>query len=253
MTISEPLHQVETSGPASGATVRLSARDVRETTWRALVAAGASAGEAQIAAEAVVFGEIHLGVGVDSARRELERTAAGYGPVRLTGDDVRVVSDSAGRGLLLLAPLAIGMVAARPASTPVLLPGFAWDPILIGFFVRHCGDGAPSFFAFEHREAKLLHGCRVDSDRSFTVYDDGQLDAISTLNPRMLSTLAAQPDGLVIVTDFGGFRAVDSLATVTAAVQRERQDHVFSHGVRIGRQLWTTLVDASRRYLAAEV
>ncbi len=252
MSLSEPMSQATIDDLGADVTVRVSAREVRETTWRALVATGVSAGEAQVAAEAVAFGEMHLGHGVELVLRELDRHLADASAVELTGSDLRVLEGGAHRGILLLAPLAVGILAARPASAPVLLPGFVWNPAIIGFFMNYCGDGAPSFFAFEHREAALIHGCRVDSDTSFTIYDDEQLRMTSTLNPRFVASLVGQPNGIVIVSNFGGFRGVDSAATTSKEDQRMRKNDIFGHGVHVGRERWTALYEASKRYLAAE-
>ncbi|MEO5832595.1 MAG: hypothetical protein ABIR83_04400, partial [Nakamurella sp.] len=53
--------------------MRVAVREIREATYRAVIAAGASAGEASTAAELTVHTEIHCGAGITAVLDELPR------------------------------------------------------------------------------------------------------------------------------------------------------------------------------------
>lgn len=111
---------------------RVSARELYETTWRALLAAGISAGEAASAARSVRHAEINFGAGLLAVPAELARATASREPCQLVRGAIDVVHDPSNRGILVLAPLAIGLVATPPSPSPVLIPGREWDPVLPG-------------------------------------------------------------------------------------------------------------------------
>lgn len=113
---------------ATSTRVRVAVREVHETAFRALIAAGVSGGEASTAARAVLDAEITDGSGITALVAELHRLPVGYVPVALRRGAIDTVDDPARRGPLLLGPLAVDLTAA--GEHPVLLPGAVMSTVL---------------------------------------------------------------------------------------------------------------------------
>lgn len=244
---------VENSPPThSHAEPRLAVREIREITWRALVTAGASAGEATLAADAVTFAEIHLGHGLESVTATLRIAPLEKAPVTLRAGSVDVIEDTATRGLLMVTPLGLGLVAARPASSPVLLPDQPWDPVLAGFMIRHCGPQTPAFFAFEIQGRRLIHGLKAGSDRSITMLDSVELDDLTKRNPQLIAKLPEQGRGVLLTSDFIGLRGHDAPPTFSADLLSSQWRSAYRDGVHVASHRWEPVYTAAQHYLVGD-
>lgn len=108
----------------AGATQRVSLREIREHTYRAMVTIGASTGEAALTADAVLHAELNAGSGLDDLLAELGRgpwPAGGLQCVRRPESplDMQVAAgDRAGAPRLGM--LLTDLVAGEPAGTTVI-------------------------------------------------------------------------------------------------------------------------------------
>ncbi|NDZ77874.1 hypothetical protein G3I19_04910 [Streptomyces sp. SID10853] len=246
------------NGGPEGAGHRVAVREIREAAFRAVVAAGASSGEAATAADLVVLGEVLDGTGVRALADELDRVPQGRQPVSCSGDTLVVLHDPAGRGPLLLGPPAADLAAA--GRRPVLLPGAWTSPVewilvsavartrtpLLATRIR--ADGSPGACALATADS-TLH--RADHPRAFDEPHDGQ--AADTVEPRM----AVPPgEGILLSRWNGDARTPDLLAGLpparTPARQHERFAAALTHGLRVAPEPWATVYGASRRYLVPE-
>jgi hypothetical protein len=240
-------HQGATSGVT---THRVAVREIREAAGRALCAAGASAGEAAVAAGAVAFTEVLTGQGLQALLAELPTVSSAHTPVAFRNEDgVDVLDDPAGRGLLLLAPLGIGLVVARPLSSPVLLPGVAWHPVLAGLLAPHCRPAEPALVAYElNAEGNLGRGLRVWPDRSvelLALQDSTQLQQLN-LTRRQLET------GGVLLTAAPGRPTTERRVTFSTEDVAARQQQAYANGVLVEFDLWSAVEAAAGCYLVAE-
>lgn len=240
-------------GPRTGSShegaVRLSVREIRETTWRALFAAGVSSGEAAIAASAVTFSEVQLGRGLSSVAGALKALGTTHAPATVVPGQVDVVDDPANRGLLMLAPLGLGLAAARPASSPVFLPSLAWNPVLAGFLIQHCGPQTPAFFAFEVNEDELARGIKAAPDRSVTILSPDDTHVIAQQNPQLTSRLVGLTQGVLLTTDFNGLNGADMPPTHSYELLDSQQRRALRDGLHVDRELWAPVYAASERFL----
>lgn len=237
-----------------GATVpgdlfRVAVRELRETTWRALYAAGASAGEASVASSAVAFSEVHRLGGLDAVLAELPLVPTSRVPVSVHRGPVDRLDDPARRGLLLLAPLGIGLVVSRPVSTPVILQGLGWHPVLAGVIARHCRPGDPALVALDVGDDGVVRrGLRVGPDRAVEHLDDDEVAALRDLDRRTADERATKgPEVLLAALSPGGRARAGDVATTAAVIDRERQAH--TDGVLVAAPVWAAVHDAAGRYL----
>ncbi|WP_406134901.1 hypothetical protein [Streptomyces sp. NBC_01089] len=251
------------NGGPDGAGHRVAVREIREAAFRAVVAAGASSGEAATAADLVVLGEVLDGTGVRALADELDRVPQGRHPVSCSGDTLVVLHDPAGRGPLLLGPQAADLAAA--GRHPVLLPG-AWTPpvewILVSaaartrtplLATRIRADGSPGACALATADS-TVH--RADHPGAFEPGAFGgphDGPAADTTGPRM----AVPPgEGVLLSRWNGAARTPDLLAGLTPARTPARQHERFAtaltHGLRVAPEPWATVYAASRRYLVPE-
>jgi hypothetical protein len=230
-------------------TCRVAVREIREAAWRALYAAGASAGEAAVAAAAVAFAEVVHGQGLQALLAELPTVPAARTPVATCSrDGVDALEDPASRGLLLLAPLGIGLLVARTLSPPVLLPAVGWHPVLAGLLVPHCRPAEPALVASEVDEAgNVLRGLRVWPDRSIELLDGGQLDELGVPTGRGTPARAG-----VLLTTAPRRAGTEPRPAFPAAVVAELQRRAHVGGVLVDGDLWSAVQAAAGRYLVAE-
>ncbi len=231
-------------------THRVAVREIREAAWRALYAAGASAGEAAVAAGAVAFTEVLNGQGLQALLAELPTVPASRTPVAIrSSDGIDILDDPAARGLLLLAPLGIGLVVARTLSSPVLLPGVAWHPVLAGLLAPHCRPAEPALVASEvDAEGNFVRGLRVWPDRSVELLDSPD----STQSQQLKLARAQVGMGGVLLTTAPGRAATERNVAFSAAAVAARQQQAYADGVLVDSQLWSAVEAAAGRYLVAE-
>ncbi len=247
------VHPPQAAATRDGRAHRASVREIREATWRALYASGASAGEATVAAAAVAFTEVLTGRGLEALVAELPTVPTGRTPVALrSSDDVHILDDPAHRGLLLLAPLAIGLAVTRLLSPPVLLPGVLWHPVLAGLLVRHCRPAEPALVALElDDDGQLGQGLRVWPDRSVEVFTADDKALLQQLDVRSGQAKGSTGRGVLLMTTTG--RPAPGLTvTFPAETVVARQQTAFTDGVLVEADLWSAVDVAAARYFVAE-
>lgn len=133
-------------------TVRVSAREVEETTRWAFIASGCSAGEAAVAARVVRRAEVHLRCGVDAANIELDRHRFSAEPIRRRPGPVETIDDEHGRGLLTLGSLATALAVTKgTAGTAVVIRNVNWHPVMAAVLIEglrssgSTGDGVAAW------------------------------------------------------------------------------------------------------------
>lgn len=221
-----------TARPSVATTTRVAAREVREVAFRALLARGASGGEAAAAADAVLWAERVDASGVAALLAELDRPPAGRIPVhRQPVRDLEVLRDPAGRGPLLVGPLACDLVAAT--DRPVLLPGWPITAALEAFA----------------RATALSTGVPValrTRARTSIVTEDGRVFRTEVLVPHH-SPLPEPGDGLVICP------LRRAVAIPAGASEITLPDATPSAtGLWVDANSWTAAYTASRQFLVPE-
>ncbi|MBP0460244.1 hypothetical protein [Streptomyces montanisoli] len=246
-----------TDAHRAGDGFRVAVREVREAAFRAVVAAGASSGEAAAAADLVVLGEVLDGTGVFALADELDRVPRGRRPLACrdsAGSTVVVLHDPAGRGPLLLGPPAADLAAA--ASRPVLLPG-AWTPsvewIIIGATAR---TGTP-LLATRVRADGSPGACAL-ATADGTVY---RADRPGALGGRLTGRTADDPEQHradlpgegVLLSRWDGAPPKPGVPPArTPQQQHERFAAAMEHGLRVASGPWSTVYGASRDYLVPD-
>ena len=110
--------------PARSATVRVAPREIHDVAFRAMRVAGASGGEATLAARAVVAAQLHPSSpdGLAALLDELTRVRPAQIGARFAPGPVPVLQDPARRGLFFAVPAGVEHLLAHPDVTAVLLP-----------------------------------------------------------------------------------------------------------------------------------
>ncbi len=116
------------SGP--GGTTRVAPREIRDVAYRAMRVAGASGGEATLAARAVLRAQLHETSpdGVAALLDELARVRPVRIGARFAPGAAPALQDPAGRGLFFAVPAGVEHLLAHPEVTAVLLPGLRLRP-----------------------------------------------------------------------------------------------------------------------------
>jgi len=115
---------------AAGGTIRVSPREIRDVAFRAMRVAGASGGEASLAARAVLRAQLleTSPDGLAALLDELARVRPVRVGARFAPAAVPVLQDPAGRGLFFAVPAGVEHVLAHPEVTAVLLPRLRLRP-----------------------------------------------------------------------------------------------------------------------------
>jgi hypothetical protein len=244
------MHQSHNATTSDVTAHRVAVREIREAAWRSLYAAGASAGEAAVAAGAVAFTEVLTGQGLQALLAELPTVPSARTPVAVrSSDGLDILDDPAARGLLLLAPLGIGLVVARTLSPPVLLPGVAWHPVLAGLLAPHCRPAEPALVAYEaNADGDVVRGLRVWPDRSVEL-----LDSQDSAKPPQLNLTRGQIGiGGVLLTTAPGRATTKRSVAFSADAVTACQQQAYADGVLVDSELWSAVEAAAGRYLVAE-
>ncbi len=169
----------------SDGTVRVSAREIEETTRWAFIASGCSAGEAAVAGRVVRRAELHLGCGVDAANTELTHHRFSDEPIRHHPGPIETIEDEHGRGLLTLGPLATMMAATRgTAGTAVVINGVRWHPVMAAILIeglRSSGSTSDGVAAWP-APAGVAHHLTIDDPPGCRLI--GHADAAIATAPR---------------------------------------------------------------------
>lgn len=114
----------------AGATIRVAPREIRDVAFRAMRVAGASGGEASLAAQAVLWAQLHNSSpdGLAALLDELARVRPTRVGARFTPATVPVLQDPARRGLFFAVPAGVEHLLAHPEVNAVLLPTLRLRP-----------------------------------------------------------------------------------------------------------------------------
>ena len=240
MLIHESEHH--TASPASNR-IRLAVREVRETAFRALYAAGVAAGEAGGAADVVTAMQLHARTGIDTLLDTIAGLDSNLGDATLTrGPGVDVV-ERAPRSALLTGPLAVDLALSQ--SRPVLLPRIV-DHEAVAWYALHAAT-------------------RSGATLWLITLDDGGHPADATVVTgagdmyRGVST-AALASGAPTDGEYGGGTLVRTAPLAshptrpihTADERETRYRHAVSYGVFVDAATWSRAYELGRRFLVPE-
>ncbi|MFC9358493.1 hypothetical protein ACFTZB_18240 [Rhodococcus sp. NPDC057014] len=225
-----------------GNRIRLSVREVRETAFRALYAAGVSAGEAGGAADVVTAMQLHARNGIDTLLATIAELESPNGAADVTltrGLEVDIV-DRSPRSALLTGPLAVDLALSQ--SRPVLLPRIV-DHEAVAWYALH----AVSRPGATLRLVTLDDGGHPAGATVVTgageMYRDVAVAALTTGVP-------ATGAGTLLQT--APPAAHLSHPVHTASEHETRYRHAVSYGVFVDAATWSRAYELGRRFLVPE-
>lgn len=229
---------------------RVAIREVREASFRALVAVGASNAEAKVAAEQVLHTELHRGSGLSVLLEDLasgpwvraglacSRDESGERPVlRVTG---------AGRpGALRQGAMLVELLAAEAVANVVVVSDglAALSPLLDEPLIR-AAQATGYWVVATDRTATSTQYRVAAPDGGIAAADvansgDPQRDQSHVPNGVSLFRRDLQPDW--------------SSTWLTAATQRSTRATAAQHGVSVDTAVWTAVKTAAAAYLVPEL
>ncbi|MFF3494562.1 hypothetical protein ACFYWS_24780 [Streptomyces sp. NPDC002795] len=230
-------------------------REVRDTAFRAVLAAGASAGEATSVAELVVLGEVLDGTGVRALLDELGDVPHGRVPVERHTDradtGIDVLRDPAARGTLLLGPSAADHAAV--GRRPVFMAGMAWAPALEWVLLSTAARSRLPVLAAQ-MGADGEHGAAALATPDGALYRGAQA-ARSARQPPAASALAAavaHGGGVLLSRCPQEAISAGTAPDRTRARSEARLTEATRSGLPVDPDLWARLYAASRRCLVPE-
>ncbi|HKJ11080.1 MAG TPA: hypothetical protein VJ976_01680 [Ornithinimicrobium sp.] len=243
----------EQSGSATqpdGPVTRVSLREIREVTFRALSARGASHGEAWVAARMVLDAQIQGEDGISLAVQDVraprwrrEEVPATEPPGR--GDPV-VLHAQAGT-MLRYGPLALDLAMAEAGLHGVFVPGVTGGETCLESLLCEAASAHATTVV-----ARRAHGGRwgpVHLARPDGCLARGDV-ADSAAAVTDAGVAAADGDGLLVTSPCPSpWLAEGEGAWVTPQQRAERRREVAQHGALVPAEAWRSLYDASRRYL----
>lgn len=236
-----------------GPTVRVAMREIREYAYRALVAAGASAGEAATAAGQVLHAELHAGNGLAGLVVDLARgpwPSSGLACTRTPAGSQILEVDCGGRSgeLRVGAPIielvagqdgpAVAVTTADVPVTALLDEALLSAATSCGISVtamRAGGDGA-YVVRLATPDGDLAHGVLPAADRPQVpdVGDTGDTHALVVLTGAEVGSVRAR------------------LVRTTRDWRAARRRQAASHGVRVDETTWAVVAEYARRFLVPE-
>lgn len=209
--------------------VRVAVAELQTAAYRALVAQGASTGEADAAAVACAEAEIHGAGGIALAVAALARVPRErVGAQVEDGTPARLV-DPAARALILQARMALDWLAAHQ-SAAIALPGEHGASALVGALPA-------GTMAIEFSGGAPVGGCAVTAAGGLVRFDGDPGCAVHGV-----------ADGIVLLA---GEPHVGEITS--AAERRERRLRACADGVLVDAALWRALAESAERYLVPEV
>jgi hypothetical protein len=209
--------------------LRVAPREIHDVAYRALRVAGASAGEAQLAARAVARAEVDRADGLALLLGELPMISRRHVAGRLRPGPVRVLDDPARRGLFYTVPAAVEAALAAGPARPILIPGAEWQPA-VDSLVAVSAQWAP----FSVRVLQL------DSCQRPLAGDPRTLDDLTALPSDL-------PEGLLVnASPIGEGRHDDVLAAA------KRWADAVRAGVFVEGRSWNAAESAAREFLVPE-
>ncbi|MFC9553100.1 hypothetical protein ACFTWF_19840 [Rhodococcus sp. NPDC056960] len=228
------------TAPPAGNRIRLAVREVRETAFRALYAAGVAPGEAGGAADVVTAMQLHARNGIDTLLDTIADLDSPPADATLTrGPGVDIVERSP-RSALLTGPLAVDLALTQ--SRPVLLPRIV-DHDAVAWYALHTasGSGAPLWLITLDDGGRPAHATVVTgagemyrnvSPAAFGPID-GECGAGTLLRAAPLAAHTTRP-------------------VHTAAGRETRYRHAVSYGVFVDAATWSRAYALGRRFLVPE-
>lgn len=252
--------------PASADTrMRVSLREIRESTFRALSAHGASHGEAATAARMVVDAELQGRCGIYEVLRDLERGPWAREAVRITdgagktlagsGSEPHapvVLGDQADNRLLRHLPLAAHLAAAEPGRG-VYVPGNMTEIACVDVVLLEVAEavGRPiGLVQVSQRDHAALRVALADGSlgrgtgQALTEWGGDDLNAVTH------DDSAADGVWLFVPADADAETA-RNLTWVSAHERANARASAASEGRLITSSAWWALYAASRRYLVS--
>lgn len=209
--------------------IRVAPREISDVAFRALRVAGASAGEAHLAAQAVVRAEVDRADGLALLLDELPRVSRHRVTGRLQPGPVAILVDPAERGLFYTVPAAFDAALAAGSGRPVLVPGAEWRPA-VDSLVAVCTRWAPS----------SVRVTQLDSQQRPIAGDTGTIDGLTTTLPTNL------PAGLLVQAS-----SVDGRPREASSGEQRWADAVHT-GVFVDRGRWEAAGSTAREFLVPE-
>ena len=208
--------------------VRVAVAEIRTAVYRALVAQGASTGEAETAAEACAVAEVDGVGGVALAVAALERIPRERVGARVEAGSPARLIDPAERAVVLQARMALDWLAVH-RDQAIALPGEHGAASLSGLLPA----GA---MAVEFAGGVAIGGCAVTTTGDLVVFGAGEASAVPAVAEGIVLLAATSPAGELI-----------------EAVERQRRWHdACRSGVQVDAATWGVLMRTADRYLVPE-
>ncbi|KWX23676.1 hypothetical protein AFM11_12830 [Mycolicibacterium wolinskyi] len=225
--------------------IRVSVREIRETAYRALYAAGASAGEADCAAGVVTAMQVHAGTGIAALLRQISAIdpARLRVPIDVTADTVVVLKDPAQREQVLIGPPAVDFAVA--AARHVLIPHLTGHEVLDWYAL----DAAVRLQATIWVAAVDETGHCVSAT---VLTPEGEMHCPAALPEPLKSDIGAQCKrvGGAVAVFSGQFVGMRPVHTATELAHRYRQ--AVDRGTYIDAETWSRAYVLGRRFLIPE-
>lgn len=228
------------------ASTRVSLREIREATFRALSAAGASSGEAATAARMVLDAELNGKAGIEAVLRDLESGAWVREGIHISESDSPVADTlrlSAGTNRLLQhTPLAVDLAASEVDLGGVFVP--------IAVAGIPCLDTLLLCVAESRGSSVGVLVCRPGQSPAVRVATaDGSLGSGQLVDGSENQYLEDHEEGLLFTAPAPqSWR--DSVRTwVNAEERADRRSAAASDGCLVDAEQWSSIYAAARRYL----
>lgn len=228
--------------PQPGQRTRVALREIRETAFRALVAVGASTGQADTAAGQVLDAELHHGAGLRGLLEDLRLGPWRDGAVPVRNDEThRVVGGAAATDTLRLGVHLVELAVARPGSRPAVsaMP-LPLDPLLDDLLMRASGQVGSPVCAATSLSNRLA--VRVATPEGAVAWGDHGL---------IVSTVPSAPAARLTV-----FVASEVDHTMGQWQLRESRDahrrRAAREGLYVDTTVWDPAYEAARAYLVPD-
>lgn len=216
---------------------RVSVREVKEETYRALRAAGYPWGEAQAAGRLVASAEVTWGTGISMAIADASRWfVSRRGMHMTTGPSGVRISDRRNTSAAIVGNHAVAVALGRP-----------------GMSVRVRGDQgvqevAAAVWDLQTHGAPLVWGrIREGAIGGFSVDDVGNLYAHDSIPPEFAGPRLGKREWFLKQAELPGGRLV-----MTAEHRQQCAITASRHGVVVNPDQWAKLMRQSRKFLVAE-
>lgn len=253
-----------TTSTTTTSTSRVSLRDLNEAAFRALMAHGASHGEARAAARMVLQAELTGGGGLAALREDLAAQPWSRTPVEIVDVPDRV--NAQGGGVELRSPGGNRLFREAPLAVELVASGGDERSVKV-----HCAVAGPSLL-----DAVLLEAARVseaavavvigsatelaDTSRGVTqpsaqvrwARPDGSL-GVGTVSHRPSGQVSPtmEGEGIVALSDVEGLGELD-LRWTSADELAQARANAAAVGLTVDTPAWDSVYAASRRYLVPD-